>query len=218
MLGLKLSVVVCVAALVVQVTKPANAAMITETFNFTASGFPFGPPVDPVNGSFTITFDPTVSTPNGTTVSINSVNVPQGTSNFFTYDAGFEGGFLTVCSVSVAPSCSVGVGETGFFIEINDVQTNPTFVDFAYGSTGAGGSFLTSTGSVSLAAVPGPVVGAGLPGLILAGGRWPARLVATEAKGVPEIRRALRRALGRVRMSNTLRRRRRRPWSIAIRR
>ena len=45
-------------------TGPANATTITETINFTASGFqPAGAPVDPVMGSFTITLDPTVDTP-----------------------------------------------------------------------------------------------------------------------------------------------------------
>ena len=42
---------------------PANAATITETINFTASGFGAGAPVDPVIGAFTITLDPTVDTP-----------------------------------------------------------------------------------------------------------------------------------------------------------
>lgn len=37
-----------------------NATTVTETYSFTASGFnPGGAPVDPVTGSFTLTFDPT---------------------------------------------------------------------------------------------------------------------------------------------------------------
>ena len=62
---------------------PANAATITETINFTASGFGAGAPVDPVMGSFTITLDPTVDTPFsvppvGTTITLNNVNITPG--------------------------------------------------------------------------------------------------------------------------------------------
>jgi hypothetical protein len=56
---------VSVACILALGTGPANAIAITETINFTAGGFA-GAPIDPVNGSFTITFDPTTSTDVGT--------------------------------------------------------------------------------------------------------------------------------------------------------
>ena len=53
---------ICAVALSAGAMKTANAATITETDNFTASGFTSsGSPVDPWTGAFTITFDPTVS-------------------------------------------------------------------------------------------------------------------------------------------------------------
>jgi hypothetical protein len=55
-------------------TGPANAITITETINFTASDFLAGAPVDPVIGSFTITFDPTTSVNVGTTITLNNLN------------------------------------------------------------------------------------------------------------------------------------------------
>ncbi len=62
----------------------AKAATITETINFTASGFqPAGAPVDPVMGSFTITLDPTVDTSFATTITFNNVSItPRGQCTF----------------------------------------------------------------------------------------------------------------------------------------
>src|SRR5262250_633176 len=53
---------------------PANAAMITETIDFTATGFLASAPVNPVTGSFTITLDPAVLIQRATTVTLNTLN------------------------------------------------------------------------------------------------------------------------------------------------
>src|SRR5262249_7197303 len=57
-----------------------------------------------------------------------------------------------------------------YFLTITNFQFAPTFTGFAYEGGGAspGRIFQAATGSVSV--VPAPIVGAGLPGLILAGG------------------------------------------------
>ena len=79
---------------------PVSAATITETINFTASGFGAGAPVDPVMGSFTITLDPTVDTPFnvppvGTTITFNNINITPGAdAPFFFYSANTSGGIL----------------------------------------------------------------------------------------------------------------------------
>jgi len=85
-LGAVLAAAGCALALSVA---SAKAATITETINFTASGFqPPGAPVDPVMGSFTITLDPTVDTSFATTITFNNVNITLGASApFFFYVA-----------------------------------------------------------------------------------------------------------------------------------
>ena len=47
-------------------------------------------------------------------------------------------------------------------------QSSPTFLDLSYSQLHTN-IFSTTTGSASVA-VPGPIAGAGLPGLLLAGG------------------------------------------------
>jgi hypothetical protein len=90
---------------------PANAAMITETINFTASGFLASAPVNPVIGSFTITLDPTVFVQRATTVTLNDVNItPSGIAPMFDYIPSINGGFLSVCSTAALPGCTVSAG------------------------------------------------------------------------------------------------------------
>ena len=170
---------VCAVALGVEAAKPANAAMITETINFTATGFgtvaPL-PPVSTVIGSFTITFDPTVTVSHGTTITINSVNVPQGAfAPFFQY-TNIQGGILTLCSSGIdANTCAVQKGISGFDIQLLNVKSTPTFNFLNYGTTSVTSKFFASGGGIfgvggSVSVVPGPIVGAGLPGLMFAGG------------------------------------------------
>ena len=77
---------ICAVALSAEATKTANAAMITETINFTATGFLAGAPVNPVIGSFTITLDPAVLVQRATTVAFNEVNItPSAIPPLFDY-------------------------------------------------------------------------------------------------------------------------------------
>ncbi len=169
----KLSAALAVAGCVLGLSIGAAYALpITETINFTASGFPAGAPVDPVMGSFTITLDPTVSVlGGGTTITLDSINItPSANALFFLYDADLQGGFLVVCSSSsFFPACNASFGVNSFFVEMANIQSTPTFIGLFYAQSGAD-AVQSQSGSVSVASVPGPIAGAGLPGLILAGG------------------------------------------------
>jgi hypothetical protein len=164
-LGAMLAAAGCALAVSIAGTK---AATITETINFTASGFqPAGAPVNPVTGSFTITLDPTVNTSFATTITFNNVNITPGASApFFFYVANSSGGSLTVCSPAFPASCGETAGLNAFDVRMVNFQSTPTFFDLTYSQSSVNNIFSTTTGSVSAASVPAPIAGAGLPGMI----------------------------------------------------
>jgi hypothetical protein len=159
--------------------KSVSAATITDTFDFTASGFApafdingqlHQPPVDPVIGSFTIIFNPTVPVIIGTTITLNNINITPANLLLFQYQPGSvnfpQVALLNVCS----PLCSLpdptiqnpnsfflGLAGTVFLSPLSPPSvTIDKFNVFAYAQSSAGGAvFVTSTGSISLVPLPG---------------------------------------------------------------
>lgn len=80
--------VVGVLLLTLAMAPLASAATVTDLVTFSASGFSAGAPVDPVVGSFTITFDPAVSVTDASTITLNSLNIALGSTLVFTNSPG----------------------------------------------------------------------------------------------------------------------------------
>jgi hypothetical protein len=157
---------------------PASAAIISNTYNFTASGFTTfsgsatpAAPVDPVTGSFSVTFDNTVTVDNVTSgITQNALNIALGSTLAFSYVANVDmlmiGGLQTNVS-------GILNGSDDFLLVINGVSTTPVFTTFGYTDAEFPDvAFLASTGSVTVGAVvavaePGTLAlfGAALAGL-----------------------------------------------------
>jgi len=84
-----------VAAVLVSCALPASAATVTQTIHFSATDFiaygAYAVPVEPVSGSFTLTYDPSVEVQYVSSgVTLNSINIPLDTNyplRLFNYPA-----------------------------------------------------------------------------------------------------------------------------------
>ena len=84
----KVKLMAMVAALMVTfaVVSQANASLVTEFVKFTATDFSFDPPFTTVEGSFTVTYDPTVLYDDETSgITLNSLNIELGSPLAFSY-------------------------------------------------------------------------------------------------------------------------------------
>jgi hypothetical protein len=84
----RINAALATAALLLLPGAAAEAGTITETVDFVASGT--GGPQDPVTGSFTITYDPTLHYWNetGPDIVLNNLNIALDSPLSFTYDPG----------------------------------------------------------------------------------------------------------------------------------
>ncbi len=169
-------------------TFPASAALVTDYVTFTATGFTtdYGqaPPVNPVTGSFTITYDPTLNYMDDTVdITSNSLNIALDSALAFTYynpasnpsgfspdelivggieDAGCNGGNTGSECVQISPSTN------DFTLQIDDFSTTPTFGFLGYSQTSAGSQawFYTTSATAGSVAVTPVVVPLPVPGPI----------------------------------------------------
>jgi hypothetical protein len=183
-----------------------NAATVTDDVTFSATSFTGGPPpsytggtsVDPVTGSFTITFDPTQTYLDSTGITLNTQNISLASPLVFDYSpsayAPFAAGELVVGGSSAgAANVLLESGNADFYLQILTFTTTPTFQQLGYvtegGSyfysalgTGAGSS-VTVTPGVSATPLPAalPLFATGLGALGLLGWRRKRKLATKTA-------------------------------------
>jgi hypothetical protein len=142
----------------------ANAALVHDLVTFSATDFttgvPPGPaPVDPVTGSFTISFDTTKTYTDETAgITLNSLNIPLDSSISFDYSPTMTptvlAGELIVGGVfEGANAILLGspIPESDFYLHIYTFAATTTFQQLGYAEAG-GGYFYTAgeTGTVTV--------------------------------------------------------------------
>lgn len=133
----------------------ANATVITRTFDVQAAGFGAGAPVDPVIGSFTLTYDKDapVILQSAAGLSISGFNLPYDGTARFSYQRG--GDFLTI-SNNFTGFFAFTLGGSGekFGFNIMNLSTAPTINVFGYSKDGS--IYNSSRLIVTQRAVPEP--------------------------------------------------------------
>jgi hypothetical protein len=144
-------------------TTQSSAATVTDTVDFSATGFTTGvgtgsAPTDPVTGSFTITFDPSLTYADPTTagITLNNLNIALGSQIGFYYSptgasAGelFVGGIQDgVCCVQISPTLY-----NDFYLHITNFSTDPAFEQLGY-TTPSGYWYTTGTAGSTISVSP----------------------------------------------------------------
>jgi len=146
-----------IGACVIATQSPA--AMVTDVVDFSATGVGTGSaPTNPVTGSFTITFDPTLTYADPTTagITLNSLNIaldspigffysPTGPSAGELFVGGTEDG---VCCVQISPTLY-----NDFYLHITNIATAPAFQQLGY-TTPSGYWYTTGTAGSSVSVSP----------------------------------------------------------------
>ena len=149
----------------------ANAATITYDVSFSATNFsPASAPVDPVKGSFTITFDPTQSFSDSTTgITLDSLNISLGSTLGFSYTPGSR--ILEVGGIQNNVG-GVGTGTDDFALVIPGFPNGPFVggIEFFY-NQGGSDTFDALTTSFTTTPLPAalPLFATGLGALGLFG-------------------------------------------------
>jgi hypothetical protein len=108
----------------------AHAAPISLNYDFTASGFRAGAPVDPVVGSFSVTFENATDLTDVTaSVSVTNLNIPVDSEIGFTY---FVAGDVLAIGGLQNGANAVVVGANDFLITLLGASTPSPTVRFDY--------------------------------------------------------------------------------------
>jgi hypothetical protein len=137
----------------------AGASTITRTFTFSVSGFVDGngvltPPVDPVQGKVTVTWDPAVDVVGVTSgITLDSLNLALGSP--ISYDYETFSGVLTIGGTQ--DNEGVGDGTDDFNMIIKHAPSiAPTLYSFLYSQSPDVTYFVNTVDSVKTVSVPLP--------------------------------------------------------------
>jgi PEP-CTERM motif len=123
---------------------PAQAAIETFDISFNAAGFAVasGPttPVDPVSGSFKISFDPTLDYTDATGITDPSINITVDSAFVFTYSTTGPNAHELVVGGANAGAAVVDFNTNDFYLHIINFTTSPEFQQLGY-TTSAGGYY-----------------------------------------------------------------------------
>ena len=134
----------------------AQGSTITSTIDFTATAFTtYGsgsPPVDPVMGSVTVTYDPTVSVTNETSgIHLNYLNINLGSPISFSYNAAVSG--ITIGGLAFDANGYV-YGIDDFIFSLSGLTDHSYYLpsaNLAYTQSGLNASFNTFNVSATVA-------------------------------------------------------------------
>jgi hypothetical protein len=141
------------------VSHDSHAVVVTERFDFTATGFVdlFGsatPPFTAASGSFSVTFDTIGSALDKTGVIVNSWS-PALSDSAVAYN--YSGGNLTIGGIAsggVLGLHNFGISDRDFFLKLTNVTSTPNFDELLYMVPGNDSLFHTHSGTVTM--VPEP--------------------------------------------------------------
>jgi hypothetical protein len=133
----------------------ARAEPITLSFDFVASGFGIGAPVDPVRGSFFITFDNSQDLAEQTAgITISNLNIELDSPPAFAYGAAAD---VLLLGTSLHGAQTLVPGTNDFLFGINNASTQPHApFGFAYSQASAVAVFQGAATLTAAAPIPEP--------------------------------------------------------------